>query len=142
MERVPERIGVTGDWHGNTPWATWAIRKISALLPAGGPRVIVHLGDFGIWPGPGGREYLSRLDAALDAADAELSFVDGNHEDFTQLAGLRPGPDGRAQVTDRIWYVPRGYRWRWHGRDWLALGGAVSLDRALRTAGADWWPHR
>src|SRR5271169_5040750 len=40
MERVPERIGVTGDWHGNTPWATRAIRKISALLPAGGPRVI------------------------------------------------------------------------------------------------------
>ena len=55
MERVPERIGVAGDWHGNTPWATRAIRKISALLPAGGPRVIVHLGDFGIWPGPGGR---------------------------------------------------------------------------------------
>jgi hypothetical protein len=141
MERVPQRIGVAGDWHGNTAWATRAVRKISALLPADGPRVIVHLGDFGIWPGPGGREYLSRLDAALGAADAELSFVDGNHEDFTQLAGLRPGPDGRAQVTDRIWYLPRGYRWRWHGRDWLALGGAVSLDRALRTAGADWWPQ-
>ena len=141
MERVPERIGVAGDWHGNTGWATRAVRKISALLPADGPRVIVHLGDFGIWPGPGGREYLSRLDAALAAADAELSFVDGNHEDFAQLARLRPGPDGRARVTDRIWHLPRGLRWRWYGREWLALGGAVSLDRAERTAGASWWPE-
>ena len=141
MERVPERIGVAGDWHGNTAWATRAVRKMAALLPADGPRVIVHLGDFGIWPGPRGQEYLSRLDAELAAARAELSFVDGNHEDFTQLARLRPGPDGRAQVTERIWYLPRGHRWRWHGRDWLALGGAVSLDRAARTEGADWWPE-
>src|SRR6516225_8423012 len=141
MEPVPERIGVAGDWHGNMAWATRAVRKISALLPADGPRIIVHLGDFGIWPGPGGREYLSRLDAALTAAGAVLSFVDGNHEDFAQLARLRPGPDGRAQVTERIWHLPRGHRWRWHGRDWLALGGAVSLDRAVRTAGADWWPE-
>ena len=80
-------------------------------------------------------------DAALAGAGAELSFVDGNHEDFTQLARLRPGPDGRAQVTERIFHLARGHRWRWHGRDWLALGGAVSLDRAGRTSGADWWPE-
>ena len=65
MGRVPEHIGVAGDWHGNTTWATRAVRKIAALLPADGPRVILHLGDYGIWPGPGGREYLSRL---LDVA--------------------------------------------------------------------------
>jgi hypothetical protein len=141
MERVPERIGVAGDWHGNTAWATRAVRKISARLPADGPRIIVQLGDFGIWSGASGREYLSRLDAALAAADAELWFVDGNHEDFAQLARLRPGPDGRAQVTARIWHLPRGHRWRWHGRDWLALGGAVSLDRAGRAEGIDWWPE-
>ena len=141
MESVPARIGVAGDWHGNTPWAIQAVREISALLPAEGPRMIVHLGDFGIWPGAAGQQYLSQLDAALAAAGTELSFVDGNHEDFAQLARLRPGPDGRAPVTERIWYLPRGHRWRWHGRDWLALGGAVSLDRALRTEGTDWWPE-
>ena len=64
-----------------------------------------HLGDFGIWPGPDGRDYLARLDVAL---------------------------------AGRIWHLPRGHRWRWHGRDWLALGGAVSLDRAVRTAGVNW----
>ena len=138
---VPDRVALAGDWHGNTAWAVRAVRKMAALLPADGPRVIVHLGDFGIWPGAEGQEYLSALDAALAAADAELWFVDGNHEDFTQLARLRPGPDGREQVTGRIWHLPRGHRWRWHDRDWLALGGAVSLDRAGRTAGLDWWPE-
>jgi hypothetical protein len=108
---------------------------MAGLLPGDGPKVIVHLGDFGIWPGPSGREYLARLDAALAEAGAELSFIDGNHEDFTQLARLRPGPDGRAQVAERIYHLPRGHRWRWHGRDWL------SLDRAARTEGANWWPE-
>jgi hypothetical protein len=137
----PERVAVAGDWHGNTAWAVRAVRKMAALLPEDGPRVIVHLGDFGIWPGRPGQDYLSRLDAALTGAGAELWFVDGNHEDFGQLARLRPGPDGREQVTGRIWHLPRGHRWRWGGRDWLALGGAVSLDRAGRTAGIDWWPE-
>jgi Calcineurin-like phosphoesterase len=138
---VPERIALAGDWHGNTRWAVRAIRKMGALLPSDGPRLIVHLGDFGIWPGAEGREYLSALDGALSAAGASLWFVDGNHEDFRQLARLRPGPDGRSQVTGRIWHLPRGHRWRWHEREWLALGGAVSLDRAGRTAGANWWPE-
>jgi hypothetical protein len=136
---APGRIGVAGDWHGNAAWANRAVRKISALLPEDGPRIIVQVGDFGIWPGRGGQDYLTVLDATLAAEDAELWFVDGNHEDFGQLARLRPGPDGREQVTDRIWHLPRGYRWRWHGREWLGLGGAVSLDRAVRTPGADWW---
>jgi hypothetical protein len=141
---VPARVGVAGDWHGNAAWATRAVRKITALLPDDGPRIILHLGDFGIWPGRGGQDYLARVDAALAAAEAELWFVDGNHEDFGQLARLRPGPDGphdREPVTDRIWHLPRGHRWHWHGREWLALGGAVSLDRAVRTRGADWWPE-
>jgi hypothetical protein len=46
-----------------------------------------------------------------------------------------------AALAGRIWHLPRGHRWRWHGRDWLALGGAVSLDRGVRTAGVNWWPE-
>src|ERR1039458_1273412 len=112
---------------------------MARLLPETGPRVIVHLGDFGIWPGPGGQEYLARIGSALADAAAELWFVDGNHEDFSQLGLLRPGPHGREQVTERIWHLPRGHRWRWGERDWLALGGAVSLDRADRTPRTDRW---
>jgi hypothetical protein len=136
LTNVPERIGVAGDWHGNTPWAVRAVRKMAGHLEP--PRIIVHLGDFGIWPGPSGASYLSRLDAALAEADAELWFVDGNHEDFTQL---HPDAPDRYRMAARIWHLPRGYRWTWHDRTWLALGGGVSLDRARRTPGRDWWPE-
>jgi len=141
VTNVPERVGIAGDWHGNTPWATRAVESICAALPEDGPRIIVHLGDFGIWPGRSGSDYLAALDAALAQASAELWFVDGNHEDFSQLARLRPDSSGREPVSNRIWHLPRGYRWRWHDRDWLALGGAVSLDKAVRTPGRDWWPE-
>ncbi|MDQ2813294.1 MAG: metallophosphoesterase [Actinomycetota bacterium] len=93
-------MAVAGDWHGNSAWATRAIEKMSRLLPESGPRIIVHLGDFGIWPGPAGQAYLSRLEAALQDATAELWFVDGNHEDFSQLARLRPGPDGASRSAN------------------------------------------
>jgi hypothetical protein len=133
LTKVPDRVGVAGDWHGNTPWAIKAVRKMAGYLAP--PRIILQLGDFGIWPGPDGASYLAGLDAALASAEAELWFIDGNHEDFTQL---RPEP---FQVTERIRYLPRGHRWTWHDRTWLALGGAVSLDRARRTPGLDWWPE-
>jgi hypothetical protein len=44
-------------------------------------------------------------------------------------------------VRDRIWHLPRGYRWTWHRREWLALGGGVSLDRVARVQGETWWPQ-
>lgn len=141
-EPAPGLIGVAGDWHANAAWATRAIKRITASLPAvdgGQPRLIVHLGDFGIWPDSAGLDYVRQVDAALERADAHLWFIDGNHEDYTMLARLARGPGGRRRVTDRIWHLPRGHRWRWHDRGWLALGGGVSLDRAVRTPGRDWW---
>jgi hypothetical protein len=42
---------------------------------------------------------------------------------------------------DRIRHLPRGYRWSWHGRNWLAAGGAVSVDQGNRTDGYDWFPQ-
>ena len=139
----PRRIVVAGDWHGNEEWAVSVIRRVPSLLAGESRRLILHLGDFGIWPDRDGKAYLDRVSGALAEAEAELWFVDGNHEDFSQLGKLdeNPGPDGRVPVVPRIMHLPRGYRWSWHGLTWLACGGAVSLDRAVRTEGVDWWPQ-
>ena len=97
--------------------------------------MILQLGDFGVWPDAAGQAYLAHVSAALAAADAELWFIDGNHEDFPQLdrvareRGHTPG--GRVVVRSGVW----------HGRRWLGCGGGVSLDRAGRTEGVDWWPE-
>jgi hypothetical protein len=157
--RTARRIIVAGDWHGNITWALNVIWQAKELLAEEDSRVILHLGDFGIWPGPAGREYLDRVTLALDQSDTELLFVDGNHEDFTRLAveehsqlsaeleyGQLPEAPipvgaGLRGLRARICWLPRGYRWTWHGRTWLALGGGVSLDRAIRTEGKNWWPQ-
>jgi len=122
---------VAGDWHGNTPWATRAIAKMSRLMPDSGR------GSSCTWatshlPGPAGQEYFSRIRSALAAAAAELWFVDGNHEDFSQLGALRPGPDGGSRSPNASGTCPAATGGAGQ-RDWLALGGAVSLDRADRT---------
>lgn len=129
----PRRIIVAGDWHGNTGWAVRVIKAAKRLLrdePL--PPLILHCGDFGIWPGAGGKAYLREVQTACAELGVRIWFIDGNHEDFTQLERFRDG--------DPRW-LPRGTRWNWHGRTWLALGGGVSLDKAIRTEGRDWWPE-
>lgn len=139
----PRVVGVAGDWHGNTFWATSAIRQITARLDSQPQKIILHAGDFGIWPGDTG--YLNAVNTALVGAGAHLMFVDGNHEDHGQLAVLAARYEqGHCSppymVRSRIWWLPRGYRWTWHGLTWLALGGAVSPDKTDRAEGVDWWP--
>jgi hypothetical protein len=139
----PGRVLVAGDWHGNREWALNVIRRVPQLLRGEPKRVILQLGDFGIWPGADGRRYLGSLAAVLDLVKAELWFVDGNHEDFTQLSRIASDAlqDGRVVVHRSIYHLPRGHRWQWHGRTWLACGGGVSLDKAARVEGRDWWPQ-
>lgn len=175
---VPGRIIVAGDWHCNTAWAKHVIWQAKELLEAEYPRIILHLGDFGIWPTGEGKRYLREVSAALEQADAVLWFVDGNHDDHARLAALRkqwessttPGGLGFRlrpplseppfYVTREVLWLPRGYRWEWHDRTWLASGGAVSVDKAgppclrcrgggcrdcgwlgqiPRQQGVDWW---
>lgn len=137
----PGRVLVAGDWHGNTAWALGVIRRLPELLPDEVPRIIVHCGDFGIWPGPEGARYLRKLDRELARVGGVLWFVDGNHEDHRRLAGLPDAVSGHGRAGDRILHLRRGQRWNWHGRTWLALGGAVSIDRADRVEGRSWWPE-
>jgi hypothetical protein len=127
----PRRIVVAGDWHGNGPHAAGVIRLAANLLLDEPEPLIVHCGDFGIWPGPSGAEYLRTVTRACRMHGVRIWFADGNHEDFTQLEKYRDGNPVR--------WLPRSTRWTWHGRTWLALGGGVSLDRAIRTEGRDWW---
>jgi Calcineurin-like phosphoesterase len=142
LDPCPGRILVAGDWHGNREWALNVIKRVPQLLPGEQTRLILHLGDFGIWPGIEGRRYLDSVSAVLELVNAQLWFVDGNHEDHTQLAQITHStvPDGRLAIRPNVYHLPRGYRWQWQDRTWLACGGGVSLDKAGRAEGIDWWP--
>lgn len=151
MRPDPTRVLVAGDWHANLEWSVGVIEQLPKLLPDEDEPLILHLGDFGLWPGYEGMTFLEDVEEALMEHDAQLWFVDGNHDATPEVdALLRRGPreDGRVRVqTDRshwngqrIHYLPRAHRWRWHGRTWLALGGATSVDHRARVLGRSWWP--
>ena len=131
----PSRVLLAGDWHGNLGWGL-AVVDHAADAHA---EVIVHVGDFGIWPGSAGQRYLHLLDQRLFERGLRLAFVDGNHENFDLLDTYPCRRDGTALIRPTITHLPRGHRWSWHDQSWLALGGATSVDRNLRTPGRDWW---
>lgn len=140
----PSHVGLAGDWHGNTRWAVTTITALCQQLPRPdpyAPKIILHAGDFGIWPGD--TRYLSQVALTLAREDAILIFVDGNHENHDRLTRLQNQQPGQMfiAIRDRIWWATRGARWTWHNRVWLALGGAASVDRAARTPGTSWWPQ-
>jgi hypothetical protein len=137
----PGRIVVAGDWHANTRWAEHVIAKAGELLKDEALKIILHLGDFGIWRDAEG--YIDRVSRALEDAGVVIWFIDGNHEDFPFLKILRGDRWGIASI-DRLWrifHIPRGQRWYWYDKTWLAIGGAVSVDRACRTEGTSWFPE-
>ncbi len=128
----PDRIAFAGDWHGDTNWAcqtVWQAHKRGA-------DVLVHLGDTGYQFRP---LFLTRLDAALAKAKMPMMFVDGNHDDHQWLAGQRIGRNGLRRLTDRIWHIPRGFRWQWGGLTFCGLGGAHSVDATYRRRGGLMW---
>lgn len=132
------RILLAGDWHGNRDWATRCF-EVAGERDAD---VVLQLGDFGLWPG---REdaWLDHVDARAEAAGTTLVWIDGNHENHEALDLWRTQADGDGLVRmrERVRWATRGARWRWAGRDFGALGGAVSIDRFLRKPGVNWWPQ-
>lgn len=157
IPRKVRHVMVAGDWHGDGSWAERVIWRAKKQLPAEEIPVILQLGDFGVWPGRDGFKYLRHVQHVLEDAGALLMFIDGNHEDFGQIEewhGGFPHFPAHPPGKDRIWHLPRGYRWQWGGRTWLAAGGAASVDRreitgymhgvpwirAGRIEGTSWWP--
>lgn len=121
---------LAGDWHGNADWAEEALTH--AL--DNNTHTVIQLGDFGWWVDNDFTDYyLSTVQEFVYETGIAFYWLDGNHEDFS-----RPFNDVRYP---NIYHLPRGARWSWYGKRWMALGGAVSVDKSQRTPGATWWPE-
>lgn len=137
LATTPKRILVAADWHGEEVHARRAI-VCAALAGCDG---VIQLGDFGIWPGAEGQMFLDEVEEALRETGLWLMFIDGNHEDFWQLYELPVAASGLRPVRPGLFHIPRGTRWTWGDKTWLALGGATSLDKQHRKLGVSWWPE-
>ncbi len=141
----PKKLMLVGDLHGNTNWAVHVINSAWAL----GCDTIVQLGDMGVWRDNYATNcYLSTVQDTLAENDMHLYWVDGNHEDHSRLVNDLAGTVPWDSVADMLWpttpnitHQPRGYQWTWWGKTWMAVGGAVSVDKYRRTEGIDWWPQ-
>jgi predicted phosphodiesterase len=141
LKDSPTVVAFAGDWHANERHAVRAIDYAHDL----GAEGIVHLGDFGVWPSKEGQKFLKAVSDRLVEHRMWLGFVDGNHEDFRYLAGLRGEQeypvlsDHPKEILPRVTHLTRGMRWSWHGQTWMSLGGATSLDKVYRAEGRDWF---
>lgn len=133
----PDAITVAGDWHGNISTAT----KVLYDAVNNGSRVVVQLGDFGLWPGRIGKKYTTALDKVATTLGVTILWLDGNHEDFGRIENKTLLSTGLQSYGKNIFKLPRGSRWSWQGIDFCAVGGATSLDKPSRTEGVSWWPE-
>jgi len=136
-------IGVAGDWHANKPWARLRLLDFAAL----GITKIIHVGDFGLWPGNPGAKFVHRVNSILQEHDMTIYVTLGNHEDYVRVARFHTVLEGENKgwqyelAYPHILYAPRGFRWEWEGVSFVSLGGANSIDRAYphRVENVTWW---
>jgi hypothetical protein len=135
--RTPEKIAFAGDWHADAPYALTAVNWAKDQ----GVDTMVHVGDFGYRFVDGfSASFIRSLTDELKKLDMQLYFVDGNHDNHEFLASLPTEFNGTRKVTEQVVYMPRGLRWTWGELDFLALGGAYSVDKPRRIPGQSWWP--
>lgn len=132
FENKVSKIAFAGDWHGDYRYACRALHYAKKQ----GVDVVVHVGDLGIWSNS---RFLKSLDKEAQHQDLYVLFVDGNHEDHDWLDAQPVSQDGIRYLTQRIWHLPRGFVWTWSNVCFMALGGAVSVDKQWRRSGVDWF---
>lgn len=134
--RVGETIVFAGDWHGNANFATRVMTHLE--LKNVKPDAVIHTGDFGY---NFSDEYLDTVNGLAASLGTVVMFVDGNHENFDWLLQQPVSRDGVRRLRERVWHLPRNFRWTWQGLKFGALGGAVSVDQHHRMRGVSWWPQ-
>lgn len=132
-------IIVAGDIHGS-----WG--PLNTLISKKNPELILQCGDFGWWPKFKKRaSYIDRNGFRVQAWDPQgirpgntiIRFCPGNHEDWDDLANRDD-----FQLLPNVYYMPRGSLFTLpDNRVVLFMGGALSVDKHMRTPWVDWFPQ-
>lgn len=126
------KIMFIGDVHGE-------FYLLERFVKAHSPDIVIQCGDFGYWPRhegafdvSGGRMSLE----PLKRIECPIYFCDGNHEDHSMLRDL---PEDGTIPGTKVRYMKRGTTLDLLGKTFLFMGGAMSIDKSVRTEGVDWF---
>lgn len=128
-------IYITGDTHGEYDVFLNRIYQYQISKDD----IVIVCGDFGfVWDTPYHRYFLAKL----TAEPFTIAFVDGNHEDFNLLYTypVINWNGGKVhKIANNIYHLMRGQRFVIEGKSFFAMGGAYSVDKAMRVEGRSWW---
>lgn len=131
---------ITGDTHGDID-----IKKLyrtgNTIMNKIKPEdYLIICGDFGgIWDGS------LWDDKILDWYARQpytILFIDGNHENFNLLNSytIEDWCGGKIhRIRPNLIHLMRGQYYTIEGKTFLTMGGALSIDRNLRTENVNWW---
>lgn len=138
------RLLVIGDSHGHAGM----LGRACTLAARIGAEQVWSVGDFGVWPGRGGRGFLDSVEYDAAAADVMVRVVPGNHDDYDQIdAALESVKGGWAQLRPHISVARRGHVETIFDTRILCMSGAASIDGPdglwgpWRGPGDGWWPQ-
>lgn len=132
------QVGFAGDWHGNVGWAQLCLERFGHE----NIDTVYHVGDFGLWPGPEGEKYLTRVEQAAKRSNIRLYIVLGNHENYSRVKKMAETTGGWLQIKayPHLFFAPRAHAWiDESGVRYAALGGAGSIDQIFRREEKTWW---
>lgn len=133
-------ILAVGDTHGDV----LTVRNALFEAAAGGDSWLFQVGDFGYWEHTRrGIQFLDDVEVFAARYGVPVVFIDGNHENHPMLwdryRDSDKTPEGFWTIRPHLFYAPRGHRWTWGDKSFLALGGAYSIDRDWRKLGDSYW---
>lgn len=135
------RILIAGDTHGHAD----AIRRKARVAQSMGCTHMFIVGDFGVWPGYSGVEFLDDVNAAAREFNQQVVALPGNHEDHDQWDkwfDIAPLDSNRfAVVRSHVRLTKKVHPFRLGGKSFYVCGGAVSIDKQWRKAGVSWWEN-
>jgi predicted phosphodiesterase len=131
------RVGIAGDWHGSFNWTRAGLKTLGDA----GVKQVFHAGDFSIaftgrWP-----DLVNICESVCKSYDMQLFITPGNHENWEWIESREYDDDGLHWVSDSVAIMRRNTIMRVEDRTFLSLGGAVSVDRSMRTRGIDYFPE-
>ena len=103
---------------------------------------VIVLGDFGLlWHRDFEYEYI--LDC-LNSIGCKILWLDGNHENHDWIDSLPVSKwhGGNIHyISHKVIHLMRGNIFDIEGKTFFVMGGAPSIDKAMRTEGISWWPR-